>query len=143
MQQEKFRSTLSGTYTGPNGAGSFALQAAVTGAVNVYCGTYKNNVAGKGSGTWNLVQGADNALSGSYTEATGGSCVGESHWTPVGGLIPMRLGSFGSSMVRYACFRIRCRSYDCTVPPFHCRSKSELATYKTLPPRDMASPTGK
>jgi hypothetical protein len=65
-------STLSGTYTGPNGAGSFALQAATTGAVNVYCGTYKGTgVAGGGS--WNLVQGADNKLSGSYTETAGAS----------------------------------------------------------------------
>ncbi|MBK6697940.1 MAG: hypothetical protein IPG50_37985 [Myxococcales bacterium] len=66
-------STLSGTYTGPNGPGSFALQAAVSGAVNVYCGSYVSTPAGKGGGTWNLVQGADNKLSGSYTEATGGS----------------------------------------------------------------------
>lgn len=66
-------STLSGTYTGPNGAGSFALQAEVAGAVNVYCGTYMSEPQGKGSGTWNLVQGADNKLSGSYTETTGGS----------------------------------------------------------------------
>jgi hypothetical protein len=65
-------STLSGTYTGPNGAGSFALQAAVTGAVNVYCGTYKGTGA-PGGGSWNLVQGADNKLSGSYTESAGGS----------------------------------------------------------------------
>lgn len=64
-------STLSGTYTGPNGAGSFALQAATTGAVNVYCGTYKGTTTGGGS--WNLVQGADNKLSGSYTESAGGS----------------------------------------------------------------------
>ena len=63
-------STLSGTYTGPNGAGSFALQAATTGAVNVYCGTYKGTASGGGS--WNLVQGADNKLSGSYTESAGG-----------------------------------------------------------------------
>jgi len=66
-------STLSGTYTGPNGAGSFALQAAASGAVQVFCGTYVSTPAGEGSGTWNLVQGADNKLSGSYTEATGGS----------------------------------------------------------------------
>jgi hypothetical protein len=66
-------STLSGTYTGPNGAGSFALQAATSGAVQVFCGTYVSTPAGEGSGTWNLVQGADNKLSGSYTEATGGS----------------------------------------------------------------------
>jgi hypothetical protein len=64
-------STLSGTYTGPNGAGSFALQAALAGAVNVYCGTYKGTTSG--SGSWNMVQGADNKLSGSYTETTGGS----------------------------------------------------------------------
>jgi hypothetical protein len=64
-------STLSGTYTGPSGAGSFALQAATTGAVNVYCGTYKGTTTGGGS--WNLVQGADNKLSGSYTETAGAS----------------------------------------------------------------------
>lgn len=66
-------STLSGTYTGPSGPGSFALQAAVAGAVSVYCGTYVSTPAGEGSGTWNLVRGADNKLSGSYTEDTGGS----------------------------------------------------------------------
>jgi hypothetical protein len=65
-------STLSGTYTGPNGAGSFALQAATTGAVNVYCGTYVGTKV-SGGGSWNLVQGADNKLSGSYTETAGGS----------------------------------------------------------------------
>jgi hypothetical protein len=65
-------STLSGTYMGPNGAGSFALQAAVTGAVNVFCGTYMDSAGGSGAGTWNLVQGADNKLSGSYT-ANGGN----------------------------------------------------------------------
>jgi hypothetical protein len=56
-------STLSGTYTGPNGPGSFALQAAAAGAVNVYCGTYKGTTSG--GGTWNMVQGADDKLSGS------------------------------------------------------------------------------
>ena len=60
-------STLSGTYSGPNGAGSFALQATTTGVVNVYCGTYADT-AGGGGGSWNLVQGADNKLSGSYTD---------------------------------------------------------------------------
>jgi hypothetical protein len=65
-------STLSGTYTGPSGAGSFALQAATSGAVNVYCGTYKGTGL-PGGGSWNLVQGADNKLSGSYTETAGGS----------------------------------------------------------------------
>ncbi len=64
-------STLSGTYTGPNGAGSFALQAATTGAVNVYCGTYVGTAVA-GGGSWNLVQGADNKLSGSYTPTAGG-----------------------------------------------------------------------
>jgi hypothetical protein len=65
-------STLSGTYTGPSGAGSFALQAATTGAVNVYCGTYTGTKVA-GGGSWNLVQGADNKLSGSYTETAGAS----------------------------------------------------------------------
>jgi hypothetical protein len=65
-------STLSGTYTGPSGAGSFALQAATSGAVNVYCGTYKGTGV-PGGGSWNLVQGADNKLSGSYTESAGAS----------------------------------------------------------------------
>ena len=66
-------STLSGTYTGPNGGGAFALQAEVSGAVNVYCGTYESQPAGKDSGTWNLVQGADNRMSGSYTSSKGES----------------------------------------------------------------------
>ena len=43
--------TLSGTYTGPNGTGSFALQSTVSGAVVVFCGTY----TGTSAGTWNLV----------------------------------------------------------------------------------------
>lgn len=60
--------TLSGTYTGPNGAGSFALQSTVSGAVAVYCGTY----TGSSAGNWNLVQGADNSLSGSFTDSTKG-----------------------------------------------------------------------
>lgn len=86
-------STLSGTYTGPNGGGSFALQAAVTGAVNVYCGSYVSKEAGKGSGTWNLVQGADNKLSGSYTEATGGS--GLLSGTLTGGAIALTVSTGG------------------------------------------------
>lgn len=86
-------STLSGTYTGPNGAGSFSLQAAVTGAVNVYCGSYVSSEAGKGSGTWNLVQGADNKLSGSYTETTGGS--GLLSGTLTGGAIALTVSTGG------------------------------------------------
>jgi len=85
-------STLSGTYTGPNGAGSFALQAATTGVVNVYCGTYKDT-AGTGSGTWNLVQGADNKLSGSYTQAAGGS--GLLSGTLSGGAITLTVSTGG------------------------------------------------
>ena len=85
-------STLSGTYTGPNGAGSFALQAATTGVVNVYCGTYKDT-AGTGAGSWNLVQGADNKLSGSYTQAAGGS--GLLSGTLSGGAISLTVSTGG------------------------------------------------
>lgn len=60
--------TLSGTYTGPNGGGAFALQSTVSGAVAVFCGTY----TGDSSGTWNLVQGGDNTLAGSFTDTAKG-----------------------------------------------------------------------
>ena len=60
--------TLSGTYTGPNGGGSFAVQSTVSGAVAVYCGTY----TGSSAGSWNLVRGGDNTLSGSFTDAANG-----------------------------------------------------------------------
>jgi hypothetical protein len=87
-------STLTGTYTGPNGAGSFALQAAVTGAVNVYCGTYVDDAGGSGGGTWNLVQGADNKLSGSYTP-TGGTGSGLLTGTLTGAAIALQVSTGG------------------------------------------------
>jgi hypothetical protein len=47
---------LDGTYTGPNGAGTFTLSFAET--VRVYCGTYTPTAGGTG-GTWNLVVRGD------------------------------------------------------------------------------------
>lgn len=85
-------STLSGTYSGPNGAGSFALQASVSGAVNVYCGTYMGT---GGGGTWNLVQGGDNKLSGSYTPTAGGS--GLLTGTLTGSAIALNVSSGGAA----------------------------------------------
>lgn len=60
-------SGIAGSYTGPNGAGTFAVQDTAAGAVQVYCGTY----AGDASGTWNLVERADGALSGSANPGAG------------------------------------------------------------------------
>jgi len=86
-------STLSGMYTGPNGGGSFALQAAVSGAVNVYCGTYMGS---GGNGSWNLVQGADNKLSGSYTPS-GGTGSGLLTGTLTGGAIALVVSTGGAA----------------------------------------------
>lgn len=51
---------IDGTYTGPNGPGSFSVQDISGGAVAVYCGDY----TGDADGSWNLVERADGSLSG-------------------------------------------------------------------------------
>src|SRR5262249_30763096 len=75
---------LNGTYTGPNGSGSFTSQLSSNGDVTVLCGSY----AGSSSGVWNLVEGSGGTLTGSYTDANGGGggVVGGS---PSGGRRPL------------------------------------------------------
>lgn len=59
---------LTGSYTGPNGGGSFTALPGTAGAVNVYCGTYTGT---GGSGRWNLVEGSGGMLSGSSNPGAG------------------------------------------------------------------------
>ncbi len=58
---------ISGTFTGPNGSGTFTVQPTASGAVQVYCGTY----SGADAGIWNLVEGSDGTLTGSYSGGGG------------------------------------------------------------------------
>jgi hypothetical protein len=61
---------INGDCLGPGGImGTFTVQSNSAGTVAVYCGTY----GGQANGTWNLVQGADNTMTGSYTSSEGDS----------------------------------------------------------------------
>ncbi len=61
---------ISGSYTGPQGAGSFsALQSTGSGSVLVYCGTYAQNNS-TNTGVWNMVQ-SGGSLVGSFSGSDG------------------------------------------------------------------------
>ena len=60
---------LNGTYTGPDGLGSFGTQQGATASdVQLFCGTY----TGDSQGVWNLSK-AGGTLSGAYADDGGGS----------------------------------------------------------------------
>jgi len=60
---------LNGTYTGPDGVGSFGTQHGASASdVQLFCGTY----TGDASGVWNLSK-AGGTLSGAYADDGGGS----------------------------------------------------------------------
>jgi hypothetical protein len=61
------KETISGSYSGPKGGGSFAAQSTASSKVTVYCGTF----GGMPSGVWNLNVSADGAASGSYSDRAG------------------------------------------------------------------------
>lgn len=60
---------LNGTYTGPDGAGTFGTQQGATSSdVQLFCGSY----TGSSQGVWNLSK-AGSTLSGAYADDGGGS----------------------------------------------------------------------
>jgi len=46
---------ITGTYTGPNGGGSFEADQASATSVTIYCGVYNENPPGTESGTFNMI----------------------------------------------------------------------------------------
>jgi hypothetical protein len=79
---------MDGTYTGPNGSGTFTLAYAED--VRVYCGTYTQTGGGDG-GTWNLVVRGDELIGlsrssgGTATDTLTGSLDGTGAFTLNGG----------------------------------------------------------
>ncbi len=48
-------STLAGSYTGPNGPGTFTTQVSTNSSAKIYVGTYTTQVTGRVNGTFNMV----------------------------------------------------------------------------------------
>jgi hypothetical protein len=83
---------LSGSFTGPSGAGVFSTLNASAAAVETYCGTY----SGSGSGTWNLAL-TDGVVAGTWSPGSGGVPGGTARGTLQGSILEGRWSGGGDA----------------------------------------------